>query len=61
MALAQTVREDARQVFARRGTYGKRAAAPDLERAWGAHQIAGATSYKINREHPAVVRALEYQ
>jgi hypothetical protein len=33
---------------------------PGLERAWTAHQIGGATSYRINREHPAVVRALEF-
>ena len=60
MQLAQTVRGNARQVFAHRGTYGKRAAVPDLERAWTAHQSAGATSYRINREHQAVVRALKF-
>jgi hypothetical protein len=60
MELAQAVRENARQVFAHRGTYGKREAVPGLERAWTAHQIGGATSYRINREHPAVVRALEF-
>ncbi len=60
MELAQKVREDARQVFAHRGTYGKQAAVQNLERAWTAHQSAGATSYRINREHPTVVRALEF-
>jgi hypothetical protein len=54
------VRESARQVFAHRGTYGKRAAEPDLEPAWSARQVAGSSSYRINRGHPAVVRALEY-
>jgi hypothetical protein len=57
--LAQKVREEARQVFVHRGTYGKRVAVPDLIPAWTAHQVAGATSYRINRKHPALVRALE--
>ena len=42
--LAQSVRENARQVFAHRGAYGKRAAVTDLETAWTAHQIGGATA-----------------
>ncbi len=57
--LAQSVRESARQVFAHRGAYGKREAVQDLIPAWTSRQVAGATSYSINRQHPALVRVLE--
>jgi hypothetical protein len=57
--LAQQVRENARKVFAHRGSYGKREAVPDLVPAWTSRQVVGATSYRINRQHPALVRALE--
>jgi len=57
--LAHKVREDARRVFAHRGAYGKREAVPDLVTAWTSRQVAGATSYRINRLHPAIARALE--
>ena len=57
--LAQAVRATARQVFAHRGSYGKREAAPDLVAAWTSRQVAGATSYLINRDHPAMLHALE--
>ena len=57
--LAQAVRDTARQVFAHRGSYGKREAVPDLVAAWNSRQAAGATSYRINRDHPVMQRALE--
>ena len=57
--LATKVRENARKVFAHRGAYGKREAVPDLVAAWTSRQIAGSTSYRINREHPAIQRAFE--
>ena len=55
MDLAETVRTDARRVFAHRGSYGRSAAVPDFTPAW----TAGATSgpaYRINGEHPSVTR-----
>jgi hypothetical protein len=57
--LATKVRDSARRVFAHRGAYGRRAAVPDLVSAWTSRQAAGSTSYRINRDHPAVVRALD--
>jgi hypothetical protein len=36
-----------------------RPAVAELQPAWKAHQTGGATSYRINRHHPAVFRALE--
>lgn len=56
--LAHMVRDSARQVFAHRGSYGKRAPVVDLAPAWIAGQSGGATTYRINRAHPAVERAL---
>ncbi|MFZ1964230.1 MAG: ATP-binding protein [Roseiarcus sp.] len=57
--LAAKVRDDARRVFAHRGAYGKREAVPDFVPAWTSRQVSGATSYRVNRQHPAVTRALE--
>ena len=57
--LADQVRSSAKQVFAHRGAYGRRAAVPDLQTAWIGRTTNGSTSYKINREHPAVARAVE--
>ena len=56
--LATKVRESARKVFAHRGAYGRREAVPDLVSAWTCRQVAGANCYRINRDHPAVIRAL---
>ena len=56
--LAQTVRDNARQVFAHRGSYGRRPAVAELAPAWIAGQSGRATTYRINRAHPAVERAL---
>jgi hypothetical protein len=53
--LAETVRRDARRVFAHRGSYGRSAANPELTPAWTAGAASG-PSYRINREHPAVGR-----
>jgi hypothetical protein len=57
--LADQVRSSAKQVFAHRGAYGRRAAVPDLQTAWIGRTTHGSTSYKINRDHPAVLRAVE--
>ena len=45
-------------MFAHRGAYGRREAVPDLVSAWTCRQVAGANCYRINRDHPAVIRAL---
>jgi hypothetical protein len=57
--LAERVRTSARQVFAHRGTYGRRAVVVDLQPAWIGHTINGISSYRINREHPAIERIVE--
>jgi hypothetical protein len=57
--LAEQVRGSAKQVFAHRGAYGRRAAVPDLQTAWIGRVVNGTTTYRINREHPAVLRAIE--
>lgn len=57
--LAEQVRGSAKQVFAHRGAYGRRAAVPDLQTAWIGRTSGGPTAYRINRDHPAVMRAVD--
>ncbi|WP_262299015.1 ATP-binding protein [Microvirga sesbaniae] len=58
-ALAETVRSQARQVFAHRGAYGKRAPTADLQSAWTVDEAGSGTRYRINRSHPAILLVLE--
>lgn len=55
--LAQSVRQDARSVFAFRGQYRQRTSREELHRPWKVVQRSGARSYLIDRSHP-VVRAV---
>jgi hypothetical protein len=52
--LGDEVRNDARELFVHRGTYGKRAATPIMERPWNTATRCGRTVYKINRNHPVI-------
>lgn len=56
--LAERVRADARRVFLHRGSYGPRAPAPNLQRAWTAVERRDGMAYRIDRAHPAVARVL---
>lgn len=58
-ALAERVRRDAREVFAWRGGRSSRRAAPVLTRAWNAVEGPRGTTYRVDRAHPAVQRALD--
>lgn len=59
--LAESVRKDARQVFAHRGEYGPRPAGPEvvIERPWNTASRAGRIVYLINRQHSLVAQALK--
>ncbi len=57
--IAKKVRNDARRVFVYRGTYGKRAPAVDLQRAWISIETSSGTKYRIDRNHPAIMNVLE--
>jgi hypothetical protein len=59
--LAESVRKDARQVFAHRGEYGPRPAGPEvvLERPWIATSRGGRIVYLINRDHPLIAQTLK--
>jgi hypothetical protein len=59
--LADSVRSDARQVFAHRGEYGTRASGPEviLDRPWTAISRKGRIVYQINRKHPLVAQSLK--
>lgn len=60
--LAQTVRTDARSVFAHRGRYGTRTQRAAYARPWKAVRTSGRLTYRIDRKHPlvaAVIRAVE--
>lgn len=57
--LAENIRGRARRVFAHRGEYGARAAVPDLSTVWVSGTAKGGTTYRLNREHPLVARALQ--
>lgn len=57
--LADRVRTSARQVFAHRGTYGRRAVVADLQPVWTGYTKNGISSYRINRQHPAIQSIVE--
>lgn len=57
--LAQQVRRDAREVFAWRGGRSTRQPKPAVMRVWNAVETARGTSYRVDRAHPAVQRALD--
>jgi len=57
--LAERVRADARDVLAHRGGRGPRSVGEPVKRAWIASTSARGTSYRIDRSHPAVRRALD--
>lgn len=57
--LAEIVRGNARRVFAHRGEYGARAAVPDLSTVWVSGTSKGTTTYRVNRDHPLVAKALK--
>ena len=52
--LAQTVRQEAREVYAHRGTYGPRARRHELQRPWKVVRSQGTVRYRIDRTHPTV-------
>ena len=56
--LAENVRARARRVFAHRGEYGARAAVLDLSTVWVFGTAKGGTTYRLNRNHPLIARAL---
>lgn len=59
--LAERVRADARDVLAHRGGRRRpRNVGEQLQRAWIASTSARGTSYRIDRSHPAVARAIEH-
>ncbi|HET7552708.1 MAG TPA: ATP-binding protein [Gemmatimonadaceae bacterium] len=53
-ALAQTIRLDARAVYAHRGQYRQRTTREELRRPWKVARHAGAVSYRIDRAHPVI-------
>ena len=57
--LAEHVRDQARQVFAHRGSYGRRVPTPDLQRAWRVVQRKDSTAYLVDRSHPLVKQVLD--
>ena len=57
--LAQTVRRDARAVFAHRGKYRRRKTRKEYDRPWKAGRRSGATVYRINRDHPVISALLQ--
>jgi hypothetical protein len=59
LALAQNIRQQAREVYVHRGAYGKRGPQAPLVRAWKPVTIKGRLSYRIDREHPLVKEAFE--
>tara|TARA_B110001469_G_C9648331_1_gene329272 strand:- start:7642 stop:9168 length:1527 start_codon:yes stop_codon:yes gene_type:complete len=61
MNLAESVRNDAKRVFAHRGEYGPRGTSNqvELERPWKRTVRAGHTIYKIDRQHVLVKAMLE--
>jgi len=58
--LAESVRKDARQLFAHRGEYGPRAAAPSVivEHPWTVQTRSDRKVYLINREHPVLAQTV---
>ena len=57
--LAQTVRRDARDVFAHRGKYRRRKTREEYDRPWKAGRRSGATVYRIDRGHPVISALLQ--
>lgn len=57
--LADKVRRDAREIFARRSGRPTRHVQERMIRAWTAVHDAGGVSYKIDRSHPSVKRVLD--
>ena len=57
--LAESVRDQARQVFAHRGSYGQRVPTPDLQRAWRVVQRKDSVAYLVDRSHPLVEQVLD--
>ena len=57
--LAETVRDQARQVFAHRGSYGRRVPTPDLQRAWRVVQRKDSVDYLVDRSHPLVKQVVD--
>jgi hypothetical protein len=57
-ALAQTVRSQARDVYAHRGKHGSRNRKEEFVRPWKVVRQAGIVGYRINREHPLVQATL---
>ncbi|MYC67259.1 MAG: ATP-binding protein [Acidobacteriia bacterium] len=57
--LAKHVRDQARQVFAHRGSYGPRGSTPDLQRAWRVVQRKDSVAYLVDRSHPLVKQVLD--
>jgi len=56
--LADQVRNQARQIFAHRGTYGRRAGVDQFQRAWEIIETKDHISYRISRSHPVVKSVL---
>jgi hypothetical protein len=52
--LAQTVRADARSVFAHRGKHRNRKKKEEVRRPWKAKTRSGLTYYQIDRQHPVI-------
>ncbi len=57
--LAEHVRDQARQVFAHRGSYGPQVPTPDLQRAWRVVQRKDSVAYLVDRSHPLVNQVLD--
>ena len=57
--LAQTVRQDARAVFAHRGKYRQRQTREEYARPWKPRHKAGARVYRIDRNHPVISALLQ--
>ena len=57
--LAESVRNQGRQVFVHRGSYGRRVPTPDLKRAWRVVQRKDSVAYLVDRSHPLVKHVLD--
>ena len=57
--LAKQVRDQARQVFAHRGSHGSRLPTPDLQRAWRIVQRKDSVAYLVDRSHPLVKQVFD--
>ncbi len=59
LTLAQETRDKARKVFAYRGQWSPASTAKPVHEAWLAEKLAGATRYRISREHDVIKSLLE--